>query len=159
MKCDSMKVEKVIEELVLPIIEQNGYEYVGTEYNKTGGPAELIVYADKPGGMGLDDCEKISRLIEPLIDERDPIKESYCLCVSSPGLDRPLKTERDYRRSVGKLVDVKLYRAQDGNKEWTGLLLRHSESDTAIDIDGTEKVFLNKDVAIIRLHADISFGR
>jgi ribosome maturation factor RimP len=132
---------------------------VGTEFTKTGVTAELIVYVDKPGGIGLDDCEKISRLIEPLIDERDPIEESYCLVVSSPGLDRPLKTERDYRRSVGKMVDVKLYRAQDGKKEWTGLLLRHDESDTAIEIDGTEKVFSNKDVALVRLHVDISFGR
>jgi len=154
-----MKVEHVIEELVLPIIEQNGYEYVGTEFNRAGDMAELIVYADKPGGLGLDDCEKISRLIEPIIDERDPIEESYCLIVSSPGLDRPLRTERDYRRSVGKMVDVKLYRPQDGKKEWTGVLLSHNDSETAVEIDGTEKVFLNKDVAIVRLHADISFGR
>ena len=149
----------MIEELVLPIIEQNGYEYVGTEYNKAGGTSELIVYADKPGGLGLDDCEKISRLIEPLIDERDPIEESYCLCVSSPGLDRPLRTERDYNRSVGKMVDVKLYRAEGGRKEWTGVLLRHDEANMTIDLDGKEKLFVNKDVAIVRLHADISFGR
>jgi ribosome maturation factor RimP len=155
-----MKIEKVIEELVLPIIEQNGYEYVGTEYNKVaGGTPELIVYADKPGGMGLDDCEKISRLIEPVIDERDPIVDSYCLCVSSPGLDRPLKTDRDFDRSIGKMVDIKLYRAEDGKKEWTGQLLRHQDDSVVISLDGAEKVFLNKDVAIVRLHVDISFGR
>jgi ribosome maturation factor RimP len=154
-----MKIEKVIEALVLPIIEQNGYEYVGTEYNKAGGTPELIVYADKPGGLGLDDCEKITRLIEPVIDERDPIADSYCLCVSSPGLDRPLRTERDFDRSVGKNVDVKLYRAEDGKKEWTGLLVRRDADRVAIESDGAEKTFLNKDVAIVRLHADISFGR
>jgi ribosome maturation factor RimP len=154
-----MKVEKVIEALVLPVIEQNGYEYIGTEYNKAGAAPELIVYADKPGGMGLDDCEKISRLIEPLIDDLDPIEESYCLCVSSPGLDRPLRTERDYSRNAGKMVDLKLYRAEDGRKEWTGELLSHDEVHTTIGMDGAEKVFLNKDVAIVRLHADISFGR
>jgi ribosome maturation factor RimP len=153
-----MKVEKVIEALVLPIIEQNGYEYVGTEYNKAGGTPELIVYADKPGGLGLDDCEKITRLIEPAIDGRDPIEESYCLCVSSPGLDRPLKTERDFDRSIGKKVEVKLYRAEDGKKEWPGLLVRRDADHVVIESDGVEKAFLNKDVAIVRLHADISFG-
>ncbi|NLT97480.1 MAG: ribosome maturation factor RimP, partial [Christensenellaceae bacterium] len=119
----------------------HGYEYVGTEFTKTGGTAELIVYVDKPGGIGLDDCEKISRLIEPLIDERAPIEESYCLVVSSPGLDRPLKTERDYRRSVGKMVDVKLYRAQDGKKEWTGLLLRHDGRIRRLKSMGRKRYF------------------
>ena len=84
----------------MPVIEQNGYEYVGTEYNKMGSNSELIIYADKEGGMGLDDCEKISRLIDPLIDERDPIEESYCLIISSPGLDRALRTDRDFERSL-----------------------------------------------------------
>jgi len=153
-----MKIEKVIEEIVLPVIEQNGYEYVGTEYNKMGGTPELIVYADKPGGLMLDDCERISRLIEPLIDERDPIEDSYCLCVSSPGLDRPLKTERDFERSIGKQVDLKLYRAENGKKEWSGVLVRHDSAEVVIEQDGSKNAFNNKDVAIIRLHADITFG-
>ena len=153
-----MKIEKVIESLVMPIIQANGYEYVGTEYNKAGGVCELIVYADKPGGLGLDDCEKISRLIDPIIEERDPIEDAYCLCVSSPGLDRPLRTPRDYERSLGMKVDLKLYRAADGQKEWTGMLKRYSEASVTIDMPDGEKEFANKDVAIVRLHADISFG-
>ncbi len=143
----------------MPVIEQMGYEYVGTEYNKAGGASELIIYADKPGGMGLDDCEKISRHIEPLIDEKDPIEESYCLCVSSPGLDRPLRTQRDFDRSVGKKVDVKLYRAEGGKKEWTGVLRQHDANHVVIEQNGGKKSFSNKDVAIVRLHADITFGR
>ena len=153
-----MKIEKVIEDLVMPIIEQNGYEYVGTEYNRTGGANELIIYADKPGGLGLDDCEKISRLIDPIIDEKDPIEESYCLCVSSPGLDRPLKTDRDFARSIGKNVDLRLYRPSDGKKEWTGELISHDQDHVLIMTEGKEKSFENKDVAIIRLHVDITFG-
>lgn len=143
----------------MPVIEQNGYEYVGTEFNKASGSSELIVYADKPGGIGLDDCEKISRMIEPIIDERDPIRDAYCLCVSSPGLDRPLKTPRDFERSLGKKVDVRLYRALNGNKEWSGTLKRHDADILVIEADNAELSFENKDVAIVRLHADISFGR
>lgn len=120
---------------------------------------ELIVYVDKPGGLGLDDCEKISRLIDPIIEERDPIEDAYCLCVSSPGLDRPLRTPRDYERSLGMKVDLKLYRAANGQKEWTGMLKRYSEASVTIDMPDGEKEFSNKDVAIVRLHADISFGR
>ncbi len=155
----SVKIERMIESLVMPVIEANGYEYVGTEFNKAGGAWELIIYADKPGGLGLDDCEKISRLIEPVIDERDPIAESYCLCVSSPGLDRPLKTQRDFERSMGMKVNLKLYRAADGQKEWTGTLKGYSEASVTIHTSDGEKEFDIKDVAIVRLHADISFGR
>ncbi len=153
-----MKVEKIIENIVMPVIEQNGYEYVGTEYNRTAGANELIIYADKPGGLGLEDCEKISRLIDPIIDEKDPIEESYCLCVSSPGLDRPLKTQRDFVRSLGKKVDVRLYRPSDGRKEWIGLLKSHDNDRVVIETESGEKSFENKDVAITRLHADINFG-
>ncbi len=143
----------------MPIIEQNGYEYVGTEYNKMGANNELIIYADKPGGLGLDDCETISRLIDPIIDEKDPIEEAYCLCVSSPGLDRPLRTPRDFARSIGKKVDVKLYRPMDGKKEWTGMLKSHDAACVTIEMDDGDKAFENKDVALVRLHLDITFGR
>ncbi len=142
----------LIESIVEPLITQSGYEYVGTEINKIGAETELIIYADKPGGLQLDDCEKISRLIDPVIDEHDPIEESYYLCVSSPGLDRPLKTERDFVRSVGKKVDLKFYRPIDGKKELTGELTSFDENGFTID---EAKTFAYKDVAIIRLHVDL----
>ncbi len=145
-------MEKAVEALVEPIITQNGYEYVGTEIKKALGGTELIIYADKSGGLMLDDCEKISRLIDPVIEEHDPITESYYLCVSSPGLDRPLKEARDFARSIGKKVDVKLYRTVDGKKEFTGVLESYNDSGFALD-NGT--VFEYKDVAIVRLHVDI----
>ena len=148
----SKKTEMLIESIVEPLITQSGYEYVGTEINKIGAETELIIYADKPGGLQLDDCEKISRLIDPVIDEHDPIEESYYLCVSSPGLDRPLKTERDYKRSLGKKVDLKFYRPIDGKKEFSGELTSFDENGFTID---GEKTFAYKDVAIIRLHVDL----
>lgn len=148
----SKKTELLIESIVEPLITQSGYEYVGTEINKNGGETELIIYADKPGGLQLDDCEKISRMIDPVLDEHDPIEESYFLCVSSPGLDRPLKSERDYKRSVGKKVDLKLYRPVDGKKEWTGVLTSFDEVGFTLDETQT---FAYKDAAILRLHVDL----
>jgi ribosome maturation factor RimP len=147
----SKKIESLIELLVEPLITQSGYEYVGTEINKNGVDTELIVYADKPGGLELEDCELISKLIDPVIDEHDPIEESYFLCVSSPGLDRPLKSERDFARSVGKKVDLKFYRPIDGKKELTGELTSFDENGFTID---TKQTFAYKDAAIIRLHVD-----
>ncbi len=148
----SKKTEMLIESLVEPLITQSGYEYVGIELNKNGADTELIIFADKPGGLELEDCEKISRMIDPIIDEHDPIEESYYLCVSSPGLDRPLKSERDFKRSIGKKVDVKLYRPMNGSKEFTGEFTSFDENGFTLD---GEKSFAYKDTAIVRLHVDL----
>jgi len=148
----SKKIEMLIESLVEPLIVQNGYEYVGTEINKNGADTELVIYADKPGGLELEDCEKISRIIDPIIDEHDPIEDSYFLCVSSPGLDRPLKVPRDFNRSIGKTVDVKFYRPMNGRKEITGELTAFDENGFTLNGDNT---IAHKDAAIVRLHVDL----
>ena len=151
----SKKAEAAVENLVMPIIEDMGYEYVGTEITGVGGSKELIIYADKQGGLGLDDCEAISKSIDPQIEKLDPIEDGYYLCVSSPGLDRPLKTQRDYKRSVGKTVDVKLYKALDKQKSFTGELTDYSDEGFTINSSGKQMRFLYKDTAIVRLHVDI----
>ena len=151
----SKKIEKNVEDVVRPIIENAGYEYVGTEIKKVSDALELIVYADKEGGIGLDDCEKISRLIDPAIDERDPIEEAYYLCVSSPGLDRPLRQPSDYARSIGNQIDIKLYRAVDGQKTFMGTLKEYDETGFTVMISESEKSFSYKDTAIVKLHVDI----
>jgi len=151
----SKKAETAVENLVMPVIEQMGFEYVGTEIKRIGDERELIVYADKDGGLNLDDCENISREIDPMIEELDPIKENYYLCVSSPGLDRPLKTKRDFERSVGKTVDVKLYKALDKKKSFTGELTGFTDESFTVKTDDKEIEFLSKDTAIVRLHIDI----
>ncbi len=102
----------------------------------------------------LDDCEKISRLIEPAIDEKDPVEEAYFLCVSSPGLDRPLKKPEDFKRSMGKKVDLKLYSPINNKKEFTGELCGYDENGFTLMIDGGQETFLYKDTAIIRLHVE-----
>ncbi len=151
----SKKAEQAIESAVLPIIEQMGYEYVGTEIKKVGSDTELIVYADKDGGIKLDDCEMISKQIDSVIEELDPIKDGYFLCVSSPGLDRPLKSQRDFERSIGKDVDVKPYKADKKQKIITGKLISFDEKGFTIEINGKQDSYLLSDIAIIRLHVDI----
>ena len=151
----SKKAAEAVEKLVMPIIEDMGYQYVGTEIIKSAGHIELIVYADKNGGLDLDDCEKISKIIDPIIESLDPIDSEYYLCVSSPGLDRPLKTERDFKRNIGKTVDIKLYKAIDGKKSFTGELTGYSEQGFSVSIGEKQTDFLYKDTAIVRLHIDI----
>ena len=151
----SKKVEQAVEALVQPVVEQAGYEYVGTEVKNAGDAKELIIYADKDGGLGLQDCEKISKMIDPIIEEADPIEDAYYLCVSSPGLDRPLKSAADFARSVGKTVDVKLYRAVDKQKNFTGTLESFGEEGFTISDNKGSRTFAYKDTAIVRLHVDI----
>jgi ribosome maturation factor RimP len=143
-----------VEAVVSPVIEENGYEYIGTEIKKTADAVELIIYIDRPSGVGLDDCEKISRLIDPLIEAQDPIDGSYYLCVSSPGLDRPLKTPRDFKRSIGKMVDIGLYKAAEKKKEFTGVLKSYDENGFTAEIAGEDRTFTYAETAIVRLHVD-----
>ena len=139
---------------MLPLIEGSGYEYVGTEVKKASDAVELIVYIDSPNGIGLDECEKISRLIDPVIEAQDPIDGPYYLCISSPGLDRPLKSPRDFARSIGKKVDIRLFAAVEKQKEFTGVLLSHGDGGFAVEIAGAERKFAHADTAIVRLHVD-----
>lgn len=151
----SKRIESSVECIVLPIVSGLGYEYIGTEVKKVGDEIELIIFVDKDGGLDLHDCEIISRAVEPKIEEEDPIEEGYYLCVSSPGLDRPLKTKADYQRSISKMVDVKLYRPDEKSKEFSGPLVSFDENGFTIVVDENEKTFLYKDAAIVRLHVDI----
>ena len=98
----------LVEEIALPVVEALGFRYVDTEYAKQGQDWLLTVYIDKDGGVLIDDCETVSRALETILDEKDLIADSYILCVSSPGLDRPLKSERDFARCMGKKIDIKL---------------------------------------------------
>ena len=150
----SKKIEQAVEAAVAPVIAQNGYEYVGTEIKKTADAMELIIYIDRPEGIDLDDCETVSRLIDPIIDAKDPIDGAYYLCVSSPGLDRPLKNPRDFERSIGKKVDIKLYTPVDKKKEFTGELISFDQNGFMVGIEGKERMFLYADTAIVRLHVD-----
>ena len=103
--------EQKTEELLIPIVESHGFELVDVEYVKEGGTWYLRAYIDKPGGIAVDDCELVSRAFSDILDEKDYIEDSYIFEVSSPGLGRPLKKEKDFKRSLGEEVEIRTYRA------------------------------------------------
>ncbi len=139
-----------VERLVSPIIEENHFELVDVEYVKEGANWYLRVYADKEGGITIDDCVTISRALEARLDEEDFIEDAYILEVSSPGLGRPLKKDKDFERNLGAAVEVKLYKAEDGQKEFEGILSEYSQESVTIDTEGTSRTFRRKDIALIR---------
>ena len=147
--------EQKAEALLLPIIEANNFELVDVEYVKEAGTWYLRAYIDKEGGIGVDDCEVISRKLSDWLDKEDFIDDSYILEVSSPGLGRPLKKEKDYARSIGREVEVRLYKAIDRQKEFTGTLNAYDDKTVTLTMeDGSEAVFEKADIALIRLALD-----
>ncbi len=150
----SKNIKTAVEEIAMPIAQQMGYEYVDTEYAKQGKDWLLTVTIDKPEGVTLEDCEAVSRAVEAVLDEQDFIADAYCLCVSSVGLDRPLKTPRDFERCAGKRIDVKLYKPFDGKKEFNGVLTAHDEQTFTIETDENEMIFEYKEAAKVCLHLD-----
>lgn len=142
------------EELVTPIIEENHFELVDVEYVREGANWYLRVYADKEGSINIDDCVLISRALEEKLDAEDFISDAYILEVSSPGLGRPLKKEKDFKRSLGKSVECKLYKAINKQKEFEGILKDFTEDTVTIETEGNELVLDRKDIAMIRLAID-----
>ena len=130
--------EQKTEALVTPIIEENKFELVDVEYVKEAGNWYLRVYVDKEGGITVDDCEIVSRALSDLLDANDFIEDSYILEVSSPGLGRPLKKEKDFARSIGKEVDIHLYKAIERQKGFTGVLKSYSKEEIVLQIDDSD---------------------
>ena len=144
--------ESRVEAFLLPLMEENNFELVDVEYVKEAGTWYLRAYIDKEGGIAVDDCEVISRRLSDWLDKEDFIDDSYILEVSSPGLGRPLKKEKDYQRSIGKLIDIKLYRAEDKQKEFTGVLKAYDEKTVTLAFEkNEEKTFERANLAMIRL--------
>lgn len=152
----SKKVEESVMQLVAPAAAQLGYTVVDVEYvKKRGEDSELVIYIDKEGGVDLDDCEACSMAIDPLIDAADPIEEPYILCVSSPGIDRPLKRPEDFARHLNEKVDVKLYEKRAGKKEWTVTLRGYDEKAISLETEKGEAWELElAKIAQIRPHID-----
>lgn len=131
----SESYEAKTEQLIQPLIDANNFELVDVEFVKEGSDWYLRVYIDKDGGITVDDCELISRAFNEILDREDYISEQYIFEVSSPGLMRPLKKEKDYKRSVGKLIDIKLYKPVDKCKEFTGVLDSYDKDTVTIKMD------------------------
>ena len=137
----SERVTDVVERLALPIVEREGLELIDVEYKKEGANWFLRVFIDKEGGVDIDDCGRVSEQLSDILDEVDPIQNSYFLEVSSPGAERPLKKVSDYQRAVGKRVHVSLYEPLEKRKTYEGLLERFTEDQLEIawSLKGVEK--------------------
>ncbi len=147
--------EMKTEELLLPIIESNNFELVDVEFIKEGSNWYLRAYIDKEGGITVDDCELVSRALSDLLDEKDFINEAYILEVSSPGLGRPLKKDKDFARSIGEEVEIKLFKAVNKQKDFTGYLKAYDKETVTIeDEEENEMVFERSAIALIRLALD-----
>lgn len=147
--------EQKTEEILLPITEEYGFELVDVEYVKEAGTWYLRAYIDKPGGITVDDCEAVSRKFSDVLDEKDYIEDTYIFEVSSPGLGRPLKKDKDFQRSLGEEVEIRTYRPIDRQKEFVGELKAYDkESVTIVYEDDTEQTFQRQEIALIRLALD-----
>ena len=143
--------EQQTEELLLPIIERNGFELVDVEYVKEAGTWYLRAYIDKPGGVTVEDCALVSREFSDRLDEKDFIDEAYILEVSSPGLGRPFKKDKDYERNIGEEVELKLYKQINHLKDYVGLLKEFDKETVTIELENGETITLDRqNIAIIR---------
>lgn len=130
--------QQKLNELVQPLVEDLGYEFVGLEYNSNTRHALLRVYIDHDNGVGIDDCEVVSRELAALLDVKDPIKSHYNLEISSPGLDRPLFTPAHFREFSGQRAQINLYAPLNGRRKFQGMIIGTSEDSVRIEQDGTE---------------------
>lgn len=152
--------EQKTEKLIRPLLDENRFELVDVEYVKEGVNWYLRAYIDKPEGISVDDCELVSRALSDMLDTADFIPESYILEVSSPGLGRQLKKDKDFQRNIGEEVEIKLYKAMKRErddktvslKELTGFLIAFNEKTVTIEMEEGETIdILRSDIALIRL--------
>ena len=147
--------EQKTEELLMPIIEKNGFELVDVEYVKEGSDWYLRAYIDKPEGVNIIDCENVSRALSEEMDKVDFIADAYILEVSSPGLGRTLKKEKHFMKSMGLEVEVRTYKPIDKCKEFVGILVNYENGDVTIEMEeGVTRTFAKADVALVRLTFD-----
>lgn len=150
--------ERMTEELLLPITAEAGVEVYDVEYVKEGSDFYLRAYIDKPGGVDINDCERVSRALSDALDEKDFIPDAYILEVSSPGLGRTLKKDKHLEKSLGEKVELKTYKPIDQCKEFEGILKCYDADSITIETekeDGKQElVFARTDLAIIRLALD-----
>lgn len=145
------KITETVWEFAEPVVKDCGCEIWDIEYVREAGSRYLRLYIDKDGGVSIDDCERVSRALDPVLDEKDPISESYIFEVSSAGAERPLKRPSDFEKFMGSLVEVKLYRAKDGKKEYVGVLCGYDGGNVEIDAGGNRIGFEKNEIANVRL--------
>lgn len=145
------KVTEKVEALARPIVEDEGCELWSVEYVREAGSWYLRVFIDKDGGVGIDDCERISRRLDPILDEADPIPDSYVFEVGSAGAERELKRPSDFEKFMGSEVEVKLYQPYEGKKSLVGKLEAYENGDITISSVQLKK----SQIAQVKLHISI----
>ena len=156
MKKSEGHISELVSNLVEDSVRNLGYDLWDVEYEKDGPDWFLRIIIDSPDGIMLEDCEKVHRAIEPLIDEADPVKDSYYLEVSSPGIERELKKEKHILASVGQQVDVKLFTAYEGKKQFRGELKGYTDGCVVIGSDAGDRTIPEKQISKIMTVFDFS---
>lgn len=146
------KISERVFELAKPVVEEEGCSLWDVEYLREAGTWYLRVYIDKEGGVSIDDCERISRRLDPILDEADPVPESYVFEVGSAGADRELKRPSDFASFMGSEIEVKLYKPMDGAKSFVGRLAGYEDGNVTLDWRGKELRFAPNQIAQVRLY-------
>ena len=149
-----MKVTELVARLAQPVVEEKGCELWDVEYVREGSERFLRIYLDKEGGVDINDCEAVSRAMDPILDEADPIPESYHFEVCSAGLERALKRPGDFARFLGSPITVKLYRPRNGLKEIPGVLRGYEEGRVTLEAGKETITFEKSEVALVRLRVE-----
>ncbi|MBR2047261.1 MAG: ribosome maturation factor RimP [Oscillospiraceae bacterium] len=149
-----MKVTEIVAGFARPVVEAHGCELWDVEYVREGSDYFLRLYIDKDGGVDITDCEKISRAVDPILDEKDPIAESYHFEVCSAGLERALKRPGDFERFMGSPIMIKLYRPRNGLKELPGILRGYEDGRVTAECGKETITFEKSEVALVRLRVE-----
>ena len=147
-------IEKKTEALLTPIAEANGVRVYDVEYVKEAGEWYLRAYIDKDGGVNINECVDVSHALSDALDADDFIEEAYTLEVSSPGLGRQLKKDRHFANSIGQDVELKLFKARDGVKEFAGTLKSFDDTTVTVTINDNDETFTRKEISVIKLALD-----
>lgn len=149
-----MKITEQVWQFAEPLVRENGCSLWDVEYVREGGEWFLRLYIDKDGGVDIDDCERVSRAVDPVLDEKDPIEGSYHFEVCSAGLERQLKRPSDFARFMGSAVTVKLYRPRNGLKEIPGVLRGYEDGKVTVEAGKETITFPKSEVALVRLRVE-----
>ena len=149
------KLTDKIAEIARPVVEEEGCSLWDVEYVREAGTWYLRVFIDRDGGVSIDDCERVSRRLDPILDEEDPIPDSYVFEVGSAGADRELKRPGDFEQFMGSEVEVKLYRPVDGSKHYTGTLSGYEAGAVSLTVGEKTLRFPKEQVAQVRIYVSI----
>ncbi len=149
------KITDLVTELALPVVEEEGCSLWDVEYVREAGSWYLRIFIDKEGGVGIDDCERISRRLDPILDEADPVPDSYVFEVGSAGAERELRRPRDFEQFMGEQVELKTYQNVGGSKSFVGTLAGYEDGAVTIQIGEKAMRFEKGQIALVRLHISL----